>query len=41
MGGGGGTELGIRDIFVQIRIRGSIPLTNGSGSNSGYDSFRH
>jgi hypothetical protein len=22
----------IRDIFVRIRIRGSVPLTNGSGS---------
>ncbi len=29
--------LGIRDILV--RIRGSAPLTNGSGSNSGPDSF--
>jgi hypothetical protein len=26
--------LGIRDIVVLIRIRGSVPLTNGSGSNS-------
>jgi hypothetical protein len=25
--------LGIRDILVQIRIRGSIPLTYGSGSD--------
>ncbi len=24
--------LWIRDIFVRIRIRGSVPLTNGSGS---------
>jgi hypothetical protein len=37
--------LGIRDILVRIRIRGSVPLTNGSGSgpgsgsNSGSDSF--
>jgi hypothetical protein len=33
--------LGIRDILVQIwiRIPGSILLTNGSGSNSGSDSF--
>ncbi len=28
------TVLGIRDIFVRIRIRGSIPLTNGSRSGS-------
>jgi hypothetical protein len=39
--------LGIRDIFVRIRIRGSVPLTNGSGSgpgsgsNSRSDSFLH
>ncbi len=26
-------------VTVRIRIRGSIPLTNGSGSNSGSDSF--
>ncbi len=26
--------LGIRDILVRIRIRGSVPLTKGSGSNS-------
>jgi hypothetical protein len=26
--------LWIRDIFVWIRIRGSVPLTNGSGSES-------
>ncbi len=33
--------LGIRDILVRIRIRirGSVPLTNGSGSNSKSDSF--
>ncbi len=31
--------LGIRDILVRIRIRGSMPLTNGSGFNSGADSF--
>ncbi len=31
--------LGIRDIFVRIRILGSVPLTNGSGSGS--DSFLH
>jgi hypothetical protein len=30
-----GAVLGIRDILVRIRIRGSVPLTNGSGSNSG------
>ncbi len=29
----------IHDIFVGIRIRGSMPLTNGSGSGSCY--FRH
>jgi len=35
------TVLGIRDILVQIRIRlrGSKPLTDGSGSNSRSDSF--
>jgi hypothetical protein len=39
--------LRIRDILVQIRIRGSIPLTNGfgsgsdSGSRSGSCYFRH
>ncbi len=27
--------LGIRDILVRIRIHGSVPLTNGSRSNSG------
>jgi hypothetical protein len=27
-------ELVIRDIFVRIRIRGSVPLTNGSRSDS-------
>jgi hypothetical protein len=34
--------LGIDAILVRIRIRGSEPLTNGSGygSNSGSDSFR-
>ncbi len=31
--------LGIRDILVRIRIRGSVPLTNGSGLISGSDSF--
>ncbi len=31
--------LGIRDILVRIRIPGSVPLPNGSGSNSGSDSF--
>ncbi len=33
--------LGIRDIFVRIRIPGSVPLSNGSvsGSNSVSDSF--
>jgi hypothetical protein len=31
--------LGIRDILVWIRIRGSVPRTNRSGSNSGSDSF--
>ncbi len=25
---------GIRDILVRIRIRGSLPMTNGSGSDS-------
>jgi hypothetical protein len=35
------TVLEIRDILerIQIRIRGSVPLTHGSGSNSGSDSF--
>ncbi len=33
--------LGIRDILVRIRIPGSVPLTNGSGSNSGSGSFLH
>ncbi len=27
------------DILVRIRIFGSVPHTNGSGSNSGSDSF--
>ncbi len=27
--------LGIRDILVRILIRGSVPLTNGSGCGSG------
>jgi hypothetical protein len=33
--------LGIPDILVRIRIRRSVPLTNGSGSgsNSGFGSF--
>jgi hypothetical protein len=31
--------LGIREILVRIRICGSVPLTNGSGSNSGSDLF--
>jgi hypothetical protein len=30
--------LWIRDILVWIRIRGSVPLTNGSGSGSYYSS---
>jgi hypothetical protein len=30
------TLLGIRDILVRIRIRGSVPLPNGSGSRSHY-----
>ncbi len=33
--------LGIRDILLRIRIHGSVPLTHGSGSNSGSDSFLH
>ncbi len=33
--------LGIRDILVRIRIPGSVPLTIGSGSNSGSDYFLH
>jgi hypothetical protein len=28
-------ELRIRDILVRLRLRGSVPLTNGSGSDSG------
>jgi hypothetical protein len=31
--------LGIRDVLFRIRIRGSVPLTEGSGSNSGSDSL--
>ncbi len=31
--------LGIHDILLRIRIRGSVPLTNRSGSNSGFDYF--
>ncbi len=31
--------LGIRDILVLIRIRGFVPLTNRTGSNSGSGSF--
>ncbi len=33
--------MGIRDILLRIRIPGSVPLTNGSGSgsNSGSDSL--
>ncbi len=31
--------LGIRDILMRIRIPGSVPLTNRSGSNSANDSF--
>jgi hypothetical protein len=31
--------VGIRDILVRIRIHGSTPLTDGSGANSGSDSF--
>jgi tryptophan-rich sensory protein len=30
------TVLWIRDILVRIRIRGCVPLTNGSGSGSCY-----
>ncbi len=30
---------GICDMLARIRIRGSISLTNGSGSNSGSGSF--
>ncbi len=30
--------LGIRDILVRTWIRGSVPLTNGSGSSSGTES---
>jgi hypothetical protein len=33
--------LRIHDIFVWIRIRGSMPLTNGSGFGSGSCYFRH
>ncbi len=33
------TVLRIRDILVRIRIRGSVPVTDGSGSGSYY--FRH
>jgi hypothetical protein len=29
--------LGTRDFLVRIRIRGSVPQTNGSGSNFGSD----
>ncbi len=35
------TVLRIHDIFGWIRIRGSMPLTNGSGSVSGSCYFRH
>ena len=31
--------LGICHCLVRIRIRGSVPLTNGPGSNSGSDAF--
>jgi hypothetical protein len=34
-----GAMLGIRDFLMRIWIRGSAPLTNGSGSNSGSDTF--
>ncbi len=34
------TVLRIRDILVRIRIRGSVPLTNESGSGSGSCYFR-
>jgi hypothetical protein len=34
------SEIRIRDILVRIQICGSIPLTNGSGSDSGSCSFR-
>jgi hypothetical protein len=33
--------LRIRDILVRIRIRGSVPLTNRSESDSGSCYFRH
>ncbi len=33
--------LGIRDVSVRIRIRGSVPLTNGSGSGSNSRSDFH
>ncbi len=33
-----GAVLGTRDILMRIRIRGSTPLPNGSGSNSRSDS---
>ncbi len=33
--------LRIHDILVWIRIRGSMPLTNGSGCGSGSSYFRH
>jgi hypothetical protein len=33
------SELGIRDFLVRNRVRGSVALTNGFGSNSGSDFF--
>jgi hypothetical protein len=33
------TVMGIRGILVRVRIRGSVPLTNGSGYSSRSDSF--
>jgi hypothetical protein len=33
--------LRIHDILVWIRIRGTMPLTNGSGCGSGSCYFRH
>jgi hypothetical protein len=32
--------LGIRDILVWTRIRGSVPVTNGSGSNPFFSDFK-
>jgi hypothetical protein len=33
------TAASVHDILVWIRIRGSMPLTNGSGSGSGFGLF--